>query len=203
MLGHYLANLARFGRIDPIEYYVDDAHRCIYVENAKVACTAIKQVLYPKIAAEITDQDAFHEAVRPLARHHVPSRLRGYFVFTVVRDPKERLESAYRDKIMGQGASGEPGILQSRFHRTIFRLFGKVDTADPALELDEFAAAVKRVPDFLRDRHIRDQRVIERAVERSRNGFIARLEAMDAGWAHIRAQTGLPELPVANRTSSS
>ena len=197
----YLARLARHGHVDPVEFYTSDDHRAVYVENAKVACTAIKAAMFPREALSATGQDDLHRRLRPLATHRLPTRARDYLVFTFVRHPVDRLRSCYADKVGGQAAHAGPSILQRRFHRGIFLAFAGVD---PARELafDGFAEAVSHIPDRLSDRHFASQSRIVAAVEAAPRHFVGRLERLDRDWERVRAATGLPALVVANRSAS-
>ena len=196
----YLAQLARHGRIDPLEYYVSDAHRAVYVENAKVACTAIKAALYPDSFEQAAGQEIFHERLRAKAMHGLPDHAQGYLVFTFVRHPLDRLQSCYRDKVAGSAAAGGRSILHRRFHRGIFAAWGGVDIRRSDLPFERFAEAVCRIPDRISDRHFASQARMVRAVEAAPRHFVGRMECLDRDWATIREQTGLPALAHANRS---
>ena len=203
MLGYYLANLARHGRIDPLEYYPCPRYRVVYVENAKVACTAIKQLLYPETSYEALGQEAFHHALHAEARHRPPRGTEDFLYFSVFRDPVARLFSCYKDKIAGAAAHGRPGIFHTRFHRAVHGLFGGTDPARPGLSFDAFAQAVAAVPDCLRDRHTMSQAPIRAAVLGAAHGFAGRYEHLAEDWATLAARTGLPPLPALNQSHKS
>lgn len=203
MIGAYLANLVRYGRIDPVEYYVCDEYRVVYVENAKVACTAIKQVLYPDVDAAALGTDAFHAALRDRADYSVPRHARDYLRFSFFRHPAERLASAWRDKIRDAGAKGEPSIFHTRFHRAVFGAFAGIDPARPGLGLGDFAQAVARLPDPLRDRHIASQAPIHAAVTAGARHFVGHYERFSDDWAAIRQRSELPEPTRLNATHAS
>ena len=203
----YLAQLARHGRIDPLEFYVSEAHRAVYVENAKVACTAIKAAMFPAQFAQSAGQDAFHEDLRAGAFHRLPANASDYFVFTFVRHPLARLQSCYRDKVRGEGAAGAASgesrsILHRRFHRSIFAAWGGVDIRDDKLPFDRFAKAVSSIPDRISDRHFASQIRMVEAVENAADHFVGRMERLEDDWEQVRARTGLPALVRANRTRS-
>lgn len=203
MFKHYLMELARHGRIDPVEYYVSDEYRVVYVENAKVACTAIKQLLYPDAGYSVQGQDAFHAMLRPQAAYRIPDHARDYLCFSIFRDPLARLLSTYRDKILGAGAETAPGIFHTPFHRAIFVLFAGDDITRPGTDFGSFAAAVAMVPDRLRDRHIALQRPVYAAVTSAANHFVGRVEDLSADWQELRERTGLPALPHLNSSRQS
>lgn len=201
MLAHHLANLARFGRISPVEHYVCHRFRVVYVENAKVACTAIKQALFPEIDHTAVGQDRFHEILRSKASFAPPrGEAAQYLHFSFFRDPLTRLQSCYRDKIRHDGASRGSSIFSLRFHRALFAVFGGVDVTRPDLGFAEFADGVVRIPDRLRDRHVMSQAPILRAVTSAERHFVGRQESLADDWARLAARTGLPPLTDLNRT---
>ncbi len=197
MLGYYLHHLLRHGRIDPVEYFVSERFGVVYIENAKVACTAIKQVLFPEFDHAALGQDEFHRQLRQNASLVPPEGKAADFVhFSFFRDPLTRLESCYRDKIVRP--ADEETVYRLRFHRALFGLFGGVDIARPDIGWAEFADAVARLPDRLRDRHIMSQAPAFRAVVGAPHHFIGRHEAIAADWAELSARTGMPPLPRLN-----
>lgn len=202
MLGYYLANLCRHGRLDPVEYYPCPQYRVVYVENAKVACTAIKQALYPASSHAQLGQDHFHEILRAKAHHRPPPGTQDYLYFTFVREPLARFLSCYRDKIAGSAhdapGHGTPGIFHTRFHRTLHLLLARIDTGRSGLSPDDFAIATARMPDRLRDRHVMSQTPIHRAVMQARHGFIGHFENLAQDWEMLATRYGLPPLPTLN-----
>jgi len=203
MIGHYLANLLRHGRIDPVEYYPCPQYRAVYVENAKVACTAIKQTLYPDVSYAALGQERFHQQLRRKAHLAPPPGTQDYLYFTFVRDPLARFLSCYQDKIANTAAHGEPGIFHTRFHRALHVLFSGTDTARPGLPADRFAQAVAHVPNRLRDRHVMSQAPIFAAVQAATHGFVGHYEKLAQDWAALASRTGLPPLPALNRSQST
>lgn len=198
----YLKHLLRYGRIDPIEYYVSHDHGVVYVENAKVACTAIKQVLFPDHDLAALGQNAFHEAIRSEARFARPAEADEYLCFSFFRNPVERLLSCYRDKLRMDASAKGSTVLHRRFHRTLFRLAGGVDTRDQRTPFVDFARAVSRIPDALSDRHFASQSPLHSAVSASPSHFVGKLETLAEDWQVLAQKTGLPDLPVSNSSHS-
>lgn len=199
----YFAQLARHGRIDPLEFYISDSNRAVYIENAKVACTAIKAAMFPQTFESARGQDEFHALLRGRAEHALPPRAQDYLVFTFVRHPVARLHSCYRDKVCGEGAAGGKSILHRRFHRGIFAALGGVDIRRADLPFDRFAKAVSHIPDRISDRHFASQARMVRAARNARSHFVGRMERLEEDWATVRAATGLPALVMANPTTGS
>ncbi len=204
MFAHYCRQLLRHGRIDPVEYYVCDRYRVVYVENAKVACTAIKQLLFPEMSYRELGQDAFHQALRAKARFALPEGAAGdYLHFSFFREPAARLTSCYRDKIRGAAADRAPSIYHTRAQRMIFRLFGGIDVTRPELELGDFAIAASRIPDRLRDRHIMSQAPIHHAVKQASRSFVGLYENLATDWNLLAGQSELPPLPQLNSSNAT
>ena len=84
-------------------------YKFLYVETAKVACSTIKSRLYPYILNGLLPPKEVHPGVfgSPFARpFQLPSDFNkriisgdDFFRFTFVREPVERVLSAYLDKI--------------------------------------------------------------------------------------------------------
>ncbi|KAI8503860.1 Carbohydrate sulfotransferase 11, partial [Branchiostoma belcheri] len=87
---------------------VDDQHKMLYCFVPKVACTNWKRVMiklrHPEIEKpqDISPRDAHETYVLPSLKRYSPEavqyRLDNYFKFMFVRDPMERLLSAYINK---------------------------------------------------------------------------------------------------------
>lgn len=193
-----VSRLICYGRIDPIEYYVSHRYRVVYLENAKVACTAIKQLLYPDTSHAALGQEAFHAAIREQAALKVPGNACDYLHFSIFREPIARLRSCFSDKIQHAAAASAPSIFHNRFHRTVFRLLGGVDVTAADLAFSDFAQAVCKLPDPVRDRHIAAQAPLHAAVVAGQNHFVGKQEHLVQDWAALQAITGLPDLPRLN-----
>ncbi|CAH7167934.1 Chst13 [Phodopus roborovskii] len=87
---------------------VDDAHRLLYCYVPKVACTNWKRTLLALRGRGDPGSIPAHEAHAPgllpsladFAPAEVNRRLRDYLAFLFVREPFERLASAYRNKLV-------------------------------------------------------------------------------------------------------
>lgn len=202
MLATHLSNLVTHGRISPLEYYVCPRFRVVYVENAKVACSAIKQALFPEVDHEKLGQENFHAVLRSRATFAPPGGIDGqYLHFSFFRDPLARLESCFQDKIQRHESTGDPGIFSLRFHRALFLLFGGQDLNRPDVGLEEFVQAIANIPDRLRDRHIMSQSPIYRAVSAAPYHFIGKFETLAEDWLALSSRTGLPPLSRINTST--
>jgi len=109
-----LSDEERSRKPDWNDLLVDDRMHYVYCKVEKVACTTWKRTLLMLTgrlsAREASDLDFFsvhndhflHSYIKPLSAFTPPEirhRLDNYFAFMFVRDPLERLVSAYRDKM--------------------------------------------------------------------------------------------------------
>ncbi|NP_082204.1 carbohydrate sulfotransferase 13 precursor [Mus musculus] len=104
---------------------VDDAHRLLYCYVPKVACTNWKRVMLALRGRGDPSAIPAHEAHAPgllpsladFAPAEVNWRLRDYLTFLFVREPFERLASAYRNKL----ARPHSAAFQRRYGTRIVR----------------------------------------------------------------------------------
>jgi hypothetical protein len=176
-------------------------HRCVYVKNLKAGCSTVTLWLHRihtgdhDFAPDTTRHHEFRRLPRPggVAWPRVARMLAGgAFRFTFVRDPIERAESAYRDKILGNdslraqlrehaGLPGEPG--------------------DP-VSLGEFVAALEATDPLMMDAHWRPQHLnlMHPLVEYD---LIGRLENFETDLERVREAAGLPHVSVEIRNRSA
>lgn len=132
----------------------------LYVENPKVACTTIKQVLQVLSGFQLPpNEQAIH--YRSSAELFVPNifeyideleirDFRGVYIFSIVRDPATRLISAYKDKILR--SKGKFWENYRREIRDMHCLEGDVE-----ISIEHFVDYVEAKPDQSRDPHWRSQ----------------------------------------------
>ncbi len=93
-------------------FHVDHEHRLLYVETPKVGCTSIKHALATlagRCEGMPDELDAFHiwfgyQHRQPISAvlDKMARNYRDYFTFALVRDPIERWESFFYNKIAGR-----------------------------------------------------------------------------------------------------
>lgn len=162
----------------------------VYVNNPKVGCSTIKLSLQ---RAELGDQGFdpqpsvhSHEASPlltwpDLTAQTLDSSLSGKLLFSFVRNPFERLRSAYRNKIARPQKQGRPR-LQAGFDPDYRPSFG------------EFIESLQDKDPATFNPHWRPQ-VINLSVARLDFDFIGRLEQFDTDWARLETHVGR-NLPV-------
>lgn len=164
-----------------------------YLNNPKVACTSVKVALWKRSDA-VTGATTFG-AVNPHSIDHGPwrdllscdpVRLQNATFFTVVRDPRVRLLSAYLNK---RGKPHESLPIWCERH-----IGGMPDT------FPEFIRRIVKVPEHERERHIRPQ-WINILWPYVCFDFVGRMENMSDLQAFF-AQHQMA-LPVSNRTGAA
>jgi hypothetical protein len=109
-----------------------------------------------------------------------------WFRFAFVRNPYDRLASAYRDKIADL-TSPYVGVRAS-----ILALAGRRPDPSRAPSFAEFAAYVEAQPDLQRDNHWRSQ-TASLCLGDIAYDFIGRMERFGTDFAHVLRQVGAPE----------
>jgi len=163
--------------------------RFVYVQVPKVACTSIKQALLPAFGVEWQEGDrTVHNSLRKSKarvskRTLSRPRFRNAYRFSFVRNPFDRVVSAYFSKVKNT-------------RRNLLRQPG-VYTGMP---FGEFVEVVCAAPDGEADQHIRSQWTFLDGV---RMDFVGRMENMGDDWARVVGAIGVPpDLPHANRSGA-
>jgi hypothetical protein len=178
-----LSRLWFFGTYEQPELWVSDFLKTCYVVNPKVACSSIQVALTEAATGQqVREFRHNHPLVLSFRRtefRHVPG---GYFCFTLVRHPFQRVISFYKDKFLRPRLEGRPFEYAS-YLGGVFR------------SSDGFEAvchAIARIPDRLADRHFVSQAFWFDRICRARLDYIGHLETLDADWSAICARIGRP-----------
>ena len=148
-------NLLVYKKLDPIEFYVSEPNKLIYIENAKVGCSTIKAAMFPGLKSQGMD---IHEYLRPLARYNLKGMDKDYTVFTVVRNPLDRIVSCFTDKVKRSAEDkGEKSIFDLFFYKLVFFIFSGKKYRGENTTFEDFVYIISRVPDWISDRHFRSQ----------------------------------------------
>lgn len=157
-----------------------------YVNNPKVACTTIKLTLQRtelgdaayEPATSVHDREASPLLTWPELTGQEDTVLSQNYVFSFVRNPFERLRSAYLNKIV---MPQKKGAFRERAG------FSKNTCPD----FEDFVLAVCAQSPDRHDPHWRPQS-INLSVGRVQFNFIGRLESFATDWAALATKTGLP-----------
>lgn len=168
----------------------------IFITNPKAGCSTVKLMLFKAHTGDLElDPKSVHEIhPLPLPRDigwpKVDAMLSGgAYLFTFVRDPVARAVSAYADKIVRQ---------RFRFAHMVQRTLGRAEDPDDLVSFGDFVTALELQRPEDMDPHWRPQHinVMHGAIAYNRVG---RLENFDADWSSIRAETGIPDVPMVHR----
>lgn len=178
------------------------SHDCIYVKNPKAGCTTLLLWLHRIHTGErhFLSQETIHfdhglPRPRELGWDRIEAMLSGAaFRFTFVREPLRRIESAYRDKIAPED--------RENFRRQVRHALGLPQTAGASVTFEQFVTALETQDPLQMDPHWRPQHLnlMHGLVDYD---FIGRLESFDADLARLRDLTGLPDVPVEVRNTTS
>ncbi len=199
--------------------YVIPELKLLYISLAKNACTSIKWLMadlagedleslvpsagyYPNREAGIHDRYAWKRTPR---LHELPDGVRasispenGWMIFTVVRDPRSRLFSAWENKYL---------LRNPAYWRKVDRPWAPRVPTEPQHVIDDFARFVEDIHDnpdhevFQSDAHFRAQTFLlqEYAVPYSHLYDISELSSMiEDLTAHVRAHGYTGEIALGN-----
>jgi hypothetical protein len=183
-------------RLQPLPRY-----NCIYVQNAKAACTTILLWLHRIQTGDYEDiphrlhRDHRLPRVEDIGWESMTRMLSGdAFRFSFVRDPIQRVESAYLDKVVRHRRyRGRPRLL---------RLLGLPEGPEQDVTLEQFVAALEMQEPIRMDQHWRPQHLnlMHGLVDLD---LVGRLETFDVDLARVCEITGIPAVPVETRNSST
>ena len=101
-LGHFKGNIDR----EKLRYFmVNEKYKVIYCYTPKVACTQWKKVFLalkesPKVNVDVHNRGNYKWLNKGYSDEEIKLKLQTYFKFLFVREPFERLLSAYEDKFV-------------------------------------------------------------------------------------------------------
>lgn len=168
-------NLNRYGAIHPRRYYLFVDRELAYISTAKVACTSLKTVMMEPYGIHKRVHNAWpHIYLDALAEEH-----QGFFTFSFVRNPFDRLVSGYRDKIFAKASD--------------VAFYGDIPTN---ISFATFVHEVVKRPDCLLNGHFQSQYYKLYQDGKLLVDYLGRFENLDADWQFIanrfRFSTELP-----------
>jgi hypothetical protein len=189
-------NLVLYGHYIPVDYFVFDRLRLVYISIPKVACTSIKIALMGGASYAGDDYNHYmriHHDVNMMHWPRLPKRARNYFKFAFVRNPFDRLVSFYEDKVRRPTQHNGQYYFGSAYNKLLIRnLFGAAFAPD--MTFAEFARLAVRVPDWLADAHFKSQHAMLFQRGRPIPDFIGHFENMEHDWGLFVRKYGLPPL---------
>jgi chondroitin 4-sulfotransferase 11 len=191
-----LRRLCERGAYMSWSYLISDEKKVIYIVMQKVACTSIKA----SMAGIQSDENYLSviDTIRSTGR--VVSAIDtaacdGYFVFTFVRNPFERLVSCYENKYHTDRKLLSKNMRHMKFD---YYLLGYLRKDRGFLH---FARRVCRIPDRLADHHFINQGfLIDRMGQNPKPDFVGHFERLEEEYEPIRQKYGFLPLPHHNKT---
>jgi chondroitin 4-sulfotransferase 11 len=169
------------GPYEQPELWVSEALKVCYVVNPKVASSSILAALSQMATGQAIE--AFwhnHPLVSPFRRTSVRQVPAGYFRFTVVRDPLDRIVSLYRQKFLRAPMDEEP-FAYARYLGGLF---------SPSDDFPAFCAKVAKIPDRLAERHFISQGFWFDRICQVPLDYVGRFETIEQDWATICRRIG-------------
>lgn len=190
-----LTKSQRLAELPSFERLISRRHRLIYSPIGKVACTTIKQWLLAVEGHTVEPSNEFHEHVRKLQKQQqlgVTPRLlkdRGYLHFMFVREPFERLVSAYVDKFVYANPLRDkaPGS-------DIVETLASYMQRDPSerVSFREFVNFLATTPDETHDGHWRAQAWF---ANRQRLDYVGTVRNIERDLEYLREIAGIDVAP--------
>lgn len=181
--------------LDPIEYFISDEHKLVYVVNSKAGCSAIKQSILSSNGLNVNGNDYWnvHQTGvdRGYERRGITEGEREYFFFTFVRSPFSRLASLYQNKFCDQKSISQKGFEFKDY------LGGILDRND---SFERFVTKVAGIPDILCDRHFKPQAYLINK-ESPKIDFIGKFENLNKDYERLRGNFNLKKLNVVNKSN--
>lgn len=146
--------------------------RLAYIRNPRAASTAAGLMMLQNRHPELRGVHLTDTEINYLVDAHLHDRIHGevdhYSFFTIVRDPFARLVSVYQTFFQNRN---EPFL----YNGYLFNIF------DPSLSFPDFVDRIEKIPDRLKDQHIRPQHCFLRYYEEKKIPVtILRLEDPEA-----------------------
>lgn len=177
--------VVRYGGVDPVEYFVYDKKRMIYLVNPKVAQTTLTRTCACPLESE--EEKKAHTCGR---RKSITKDEKSYFSYTFIRNPFDRLYSCYCSKYITDKKNFASGILDFDF------FMGGMLRKDKGFE--HFVKMVCKIPDTFSDRHFKSQYALIHQQSNINLDYIGRYETFSEDYQTLQQKYGLAELPHLN-----
>jgi len=157
---------------------------CLAKCYASLNNESIPDILDKNEVREIEDKTAYH-----LSQKKISALTNEYFLFCFVRNPYDRLYSAYKNKVVEPVHSGAKNILENH-------------GVELGMGFKEFVDIVVSIPDRDIDRHLRSQSWFLTYEGRILPRYIGKLETFDADWSKLNSRFNLGMVRHKNSTAS-
>ena len=177
-------------------YVVLEEKKVIYLVMQKAACTSIMaSMTQTESTASYLDVNQTVRNTGLVLDDFDPTAYQGYYVFTFVRNPFERLISCYENKYHTDKDLRAARKSEMKYDSYLMGYLKK----DRGFR--SFASRVCRIPDRLADQHFVSQSfLIDRMGKNPKPDFVGHYENLSAEYEPIRAKYGFMPLPHHNKT---
>lgn len=187
----------------PTKYFVLEKRKLVYVLNYKCATSSILKMLLDDLWVSIRDEEINwieHHIADAFITYDPPSPSR-YIFFSIVREPSQRLVSAYVSKYKSDLLNLKSWKTWADFLCYEIYLFWLMSWVE---SLKGFVKYVIRIPDFMADPHFKSQYWLifwSRKISQS-DIEIFKLEELssDIGWKNFLIQHSLAWIQTRNST---
>lgn len=175
------ASLRHRGKIyHPRRFFIYEPLRVVYLSIPKAACTSIKAALAKACGIAVARELEVHQIhSRPemrLQEGRLDKAAEGYYKFSFVRNPFERVVSCYRDKVV---ASAHPQNPKANY-------FSSYAIPMPShLSFAEFVKRISAIPDRLADTHFQSQYALLYDAGELQVDYLGRVENLQQDWRPV------------------
>ncbi|MDX1804930.1 MAG: sulfotransferase family 2 domain-containing protein [Alcanivorax sp.] len=177
------------------EYVLLKDRKLAYLVNSKAACSSIKKALVDTISTQDIEDDHSihaHQAVSEITQRGYSESLSDYYLFSFVRNPFERIVSAYVNKFQDQEKIDSRGF---EFRKYVWGIFDRHDS------FRVFVEKVSVIPDVISDRHFVSQTYLFDQLSGRSPDWVGRMERMNDDYGRIKEKFALAEMPHFNRSA--
>lgn len=193
-----IKNIVFYGAYSKPYYLIFEKQKLIYIPIPKCWSTSILLSLSKLLQQkkEIKPNYLVHELklkkISKISKKYLDG---SYTIFTVVRDPFERLISCYENQVKPRLKNPDKKIIDWGKHNILNYLFGYLQTETESFE--KFLRKIVKIPVFLMDPHFYPMHKHIWVKDASKIIFLD-LENLDSQFEPIRKRFDLPKLKRAN-----
>lgn len=187
--------VSQYGDYPYPKYMVIPEKRLIYLEMPKVANCAIKVSMLQK---KIEDDYSIQKEALKYTVHSLNDEYKGYYKFTFVRNPFERIVSCYESKYHKDKKMIGKVLKELEYTHYLFGYI-KQDRG-----FTNFLFRIALIPDSYKDHHFKPQyRIVYGIDNKKRVDFVGKYENLSREYLLISKRFRLDELNVYNPTERS